>query len=126
MANLMPPMNDGSTSLTSPTDTYSLDEKRLAQWVSEQYTNMKSARTRQNMVWYVNMAMYRGNQYAELLPRLSKLTVPKAPPYRIRHVTNRIKPIIRTELSRLTSQKPSASVVPASSDDEDMFAAYAA
>jgi hypothetical protein len=128
MANSMPMMNGDSTNSVSPmaTPPPKYDEKKLAQWVSERYRDMKSARTRQNMVWYVNMAMYRGNQYVELLPRLSKLSVPKAPPYRVRHVTNRIKPIIRTELSRLTSQKPSASVVPASSDDEDMFAAYAA
>jgi hypothetical protein len=117
-------MNDGSMNYSSPMGT--LDEQKLAAWVGERYQSMKSARTRQNMVWYVNMAMYRGNQYVELVPRLSRLSVPKAPPYRVRHVTNRIKPIIRTELSRLTSQKPSASVVPASADDEDMFAAYAA
>lgn len=126
MPSLTPPTNGDSVSLTSPMDTYTLDEKKLAQWVGEKYNEMKSARTRQNMVWYVNMAMYRGNQYVELLPRVSKLSIPKAPPHRVRHVTNRIKPIIRTELSRLTSQKPSASVIPASSDDEDMFAAYAA
>lgn len=102
-----------------------VDNKKLAAWVKEQYQDMKTARTKQEMIWYVNLAFYRGNQYVELVPRLGKLSVPKAPPYRVRHVSNRIKPIIRTEFARLTSQKPSASVIPATSDDEDLMAAYA-
>lgn len=111
---------------TPGTSTPQVDEKKLVAWVKEQYQDMKSARTRQEMVWYVNMAFYKGNQYVELVPRLSRLITPKAPPYRVRHVSNRIKPIIRNEMARLTSQKPSASVIPASSEDEDLFAAYAA
>lgn len=102
------------------------DKVKLAQFASEVYSNMKGARSEQDAIWYLNLAFYRGNQYMELVPRYNRLTVPKAPPYRVRHVSNRIKPIIRTEFARLTSQKPYASVVPSSSDDEDMFAAYAA
>lgn len=111
---------------TSDTSGPQVDEKKLVAWVRDKYSYMKSARIRQEMVWYVNMAFYGGNQYVELVPRLSRLITPKAPPYRVRHISNRIKPIIRTEIARLTSQKPSASVIPASSDDEDLFAAYAA
>jgi len=36
-----------------------------------------------------------------------------------------IKPIIRTEMSKLTSNKPNASIVPASAEDKDLFAAQA-
>src|SRR5262245_44252245 len=125
----MPPTNDGSVKSTSLPDmdqTVQYDEKQLAAWVNEKYNTMKAARTKQQMIWYVNMAFYRSNQYVELVPRLSKIQTPKAPPYRVRSVTNRIKPVIRTEQARLTAQKPSASVIPASSDDEDIQAAYAA
>jgi len=119
----------GSQTLDTSTPLDSMNEetqKKIVAWVSEKYSNMKSARSRQEMVWYVNMAFYAGNQYVELVPRLSRLITPKAPPYRVRHISNRIRPIIRNEISRLTSQKPSASVIPASSEDEDLFAAYAA
>lgn len=118
------------TSKASRLDTSAVqaevNEAKLAAWVKERYSNMKSERMKTEMKWYVNLAMYQGNQYVELVPRLSKLITPKAPPYRVRHISNRIKPIIRTEMSRLTSQKPSASVIPASADDEDMMAAHAA
>jgi hypothetical protein len=86
---------------------------------------MKSARLRIQLGWYLNLAFYYGNQYVELLPQLQKLGIPKVPPYRVRLVSNRIKPIIRKEIARLTAQEPSASIIPSSSDDEDMFAAYA-
>lgn len=101
------------------------DRVKLAKWVRDAYQDMKNARNRQELLWYVNLAMYYGNQYVELVPRLSKLQIPKAPPYRVRHISNRIRPMIRTEYSKLTSQKPSAYVIPASSDDEDLMAAYA-
>ena len=38
---------------------------------------------------------------------------------------NRVQPMVRTELAALTAQKPSAVVVPASSEDDDLFAAQA-
>jgi len=86
---------------------------------------MKAARSKLQLSWYLNLAFYYGNQYVELLPSLQKLGVPKVPPYRVRLVSNRIKPIIRKEMARLTAQMPNASVIPASSEDEDLYAAYA-
>src|SRR4249920_3681563 len=104
----------------------SKEAQKLVSWVGEQYSTMKSARIKLQNLWYLNMAFYYGNQYVELLPRWNKLAVPKAPPYRTRQVANRVRPMIRTEYARVTSQKPNASVVPASSEDEDLAAAYAA
>lgn len=114
-----------SDSLPATSVAADVDVVKLGAWVKEQYQQMKNNRNKQQMIWYVNMAFYGGNQYTELIPRLNKLQVPAAPPYRVRHTSNRIKPIVRTEIARLTSQKPSASIIPASSDDEDLFAAYA-
>lgn len=102
------------------------DAKKLVAWVHSAYQDMKNARTKQKMQWDLNLAFYFGNQYIEFLTAVNKLTVPKAPPYRVRMTVNRVKPLVRTEVARLTSQKPSASVVPASSEDSDLAAAYAA
>ncbi len=102
-------------------------EKGLAVWVNTEYQKCKSSRQSVERQWYENLEMYNGNHWV-MWGKGSlkgKLHTPAAPPWRTRLTINRIKPIVRTELSRLTSQKPSASVVPASSEDEDLFAAQA-
>lgn len=102
--------------------------QKLATFVNEHYRKMKSARSQFERQWYLNMAFYFGRQ--NVIPQNVKgvgtrLIVPPAPPWRVRMVVNKIRPIVRRELSKLTSQKPSASVVPASSEDADLFAAQA-
>ena len=106
------------------------DDEQLARWVTTEYGKMKTARTRIVNQWNLQLAFYYGNQYLEFTKGIAsldgKMQVPKAPPHRIRTTINRIRPMIRTELSRVTQQKPNASVVPASAEDEDLAAAYAA
>lgn len=98
-------------------------------WVHDQYKRAKMARSKIEREWYRNMAMLDGRQYLIQIPDgrvgAGKFLQPPAPPHRVRSVTNKIRPIFRTELARVTSQKPNASVVPASSDDDDLFAAQA-
>jgi hypothetical protein len=52
--------------------------------------------------------------------------MPAAPPWRVRLVVNRIRPIIRTEIAKLTAQRPTAYVIPASGEEQDKSAAKAA
>jgi hypothetical protein len=102
--------------------------KELIAWINTEYQKMKSARVAKQREWYINLSMYYGEQYYQVLSSAygqNALGVPPAPKYRVRSTTNKIKPMIRTEISRLTSQKPSASVVPATGSDEDMAAAQA-
>lgn len=107
------------------------DAKKLAAWVNSEYQKCKSARIKQERQWYLNMAFYRGDQWVAYLKGNGssitggKLSTPEAPPYRVRLTVNRVRSIVRTELSRMTSNKPNASVVPASSEDQDLFAATA-
>jgi hypothetical protein len=109
----------------------SRDAKKLAAWVNSEYQKCKSARLKQERQWYLNMAFYRGDQWVAYLKGKGssitggKLSTPPAPPYRVRLTVNRVRSIVRTELSRMTSNKPNASVVPASSEDQDLFAASA-
>lgn len=101
----------------------------IVAWVHDQYKRAKMARSKIEREWYRNMAMLDGRQYLVQIPDgrvgAGKFLQPPAPPHRVRSVTNKLRPIFRTELARVTSQKPSASVVPASSDDDDLFAAQA-
>lgn len=119
----VPSQTDKSVSLDDLQN--SKDAEELAAWVRKIYQDMKSSRNRIQLQWALNLSMYYGNQYMDLLPKLNKLAAPPVPRHRVRMIVNRIRPAIRTELARLTSQRPSATVIPASSDDEDMFAAYA-
>lgn len=104
----------------------------IARWVNEQYNTIKNARSHIERQWYLNLAFYFGKQNVVyrgspnmMVGSSGSLFVPPAPYYRVRTVINRIRPMIRVELAKLTSQKPSAYVIPASSEDRDMFAAQA-
>jgi hypothetical protein len=104
-------------------------KKELVSWVKSEYDKMKSSRQRIRRQWDINLEMYGGNQYVTALagasPALTRVGTPQSPRHRERSVTNRIKPIIRTEITKQTSQRPSVTVVPASGEDDDLFAAQA-
>src|SRR5882757_72084 len=109
------------SSLESPIQAnYSVNEiigdkkkyAQLLQWVQSQYSSAKNARSRIERQWYMNLAFYRGRQNISFVSTTAatngfRLLVPPAPPWRVRMVINKIRPMIRTEVSKLTSQKPS-------------------
>jgi hypothetical protein len=99
----------------------------LATWVEDQFKSMKAARQDQERQWYLNLAFYFGNQYIKPMGALNSLTftTPKAPPWRVRLVVNRIRPAIRTEVAKLIAQKPTVYVIPATGEEEDKAAAKA-
>lgn len=92
------------------------------------FQRAQNDRWRQERQWYLNMAFFFGNQHSRF--RSTDITnfdlyTPPAPYYRVRQVINHIRKVVRKEISRLTSQKPNAYIIPASSDDRDVFAAQA-
>jgi hypothetical protein len=101
----------------------------IVAWLEGEFRKAKDARTKDEKQWFVNLAFYFGKQNIAIMTAPGtanfKLYTPPAPYYRSRPVINRIRPLIRTEVSKLTSQKPSAFVVPASSEDRDLYAANA-
>lgn len=92
----------------------------------------KAKRTRQQFekTWYMNLAFYFGKQYVQWAPgvagNFARLYEPAAPPWRARLISNKIRPIIRTELAKITKERPTGFVVPTTSDDDDLAAAKAA
>lgn len=102
--------------------------KALVAWAHQSYRAAKSARESEERQWKKNLAMYNGKQYLEVVKAgqyAGMLMERPRNPNTDRKTINRTEPLVRTEISRLVSQKPSANVLPASSDDEDMFAAMA-
>ncbi|HEY9658389.1 MAG TPA: hypothetical protein V6C65_08050 [Allocoleopsis sp.] len=106
-------------------------DKRIVSWANEQYTKARTARWKSERQWYLNLSFYFGQQNVAFRGgnqpgnNALKLYTPPAPYYRSRPVINQIRPRMRTEMAKLTSQKPNAFVVPASSDDLDTYAANA-
>lgn len=109
-------------------------ENQVISWTKSAHLRCRTIRQQLERQWYINLAFYGGKQNVQLVPVSNssgsgvgvRLYIPPAPYYRARPVINRIRPIIRTELSKLTAQKPSATVVPATGEDADMAAAQAA
>lgn len=129
MTNLLSPLQN----LVSPTGTTGLnkkDEMKLVSSVLEKFKQAKQERWKAERQWYLNLAFYFGRQNVIVQDtpgsqRSFKLYTPPAPYYRSRPVINLIRPLMRTEMAKLTAQKPSAFVVPVSSDERDMYAATA-
>lgn len=109
-------------------------ENQVISWTKSAHLRCRTIRQQLERQWYLNLAFYAGKQNVQLVPVSNssgsgvgvRLYIPPAPYFRARPVINRIRPIIRTEMSRLTSQKPSATVVPATGEDQDLAAAQAA
>lgn len=107
------------------------DRKKVLAEVEGMYKKARSRRLVFERQWYYNMAFYFGKQWvtwhqgAGTASDFAKLIEPAKPPWRVRLVSNKIKPIIRKELAKVTKEKPTFYVVPASADDEDITAAQA-
>ena len=104
------------------------DAKKLVAWMKSEYEKLKSNRKTDEQDWYTQIAFYNGYQYHAWQTVGSGQVLREEPnPANLPRITvNRIEPIIRTEISKTTSGRPSAMVVPASNDDEDLMAASAA
>lgn len=129
--------DSGSTSDEQQQKNAKLRDKdfanRVIEWTKSNHLRCRSVRQQIERQWYVNMAFYIGKQNIAVIPVSNassaasgiRLYIPPAPYYRARPVINRIRPIIRNELAKLTSQKPSATIVPATGEDADLAAATA-
>lgn len=110
------------------------EHDKIVKWTQNQFRSIRNARTQTERQWYLNLAFFFGKQNVALLkPQMNavgtgmttRLWIPPAPYYRARPVINLTRPTIRHELSQLTNNKPTASVIPASAEDRDMYAANA-
>lgn len=94
---------------------------QLVNYVKQEYAKCKSSTSGHRNQWYLNLSFYKGDQYVALLNNSVMKT--RAPMRAVRMVINRVRPMIRTELSKMVAQDPTSEVIPSSTDDEDMLAA---
>lgn len=119
------------TSTPEPSPTPAIDETKVLAWVMEQYGRCKQDRLSAERQWYMNLAFYFGRQNVQFINTAAsstgfRLQVPPAPPWRVRLVVNKVRPMVRTMISKCTSQKPTFTVVPATTEDNDQSAARVA
>lgn len=104
------------------------ERKEMLAMLNTWFKRCKDDRATFERQWYINMAFYFGKQYVQWLQTgtNSRLYEPPAPAWRVRMVVNKVRRAARTELSKLTREKPQAFVIPASTDDDEIAAARAA
>src|SRR6478736_8588444 len=81
------------------------DQARLVSWVKENYEKMKTDRQRVRRTWDINLQMYAGEQYIqEMTGRsgITKIGTPPSPRHRERSITNRTRPLVMTNVTRMT------------------------
>jgi hypothetical protein len=81
----------------------------------------RGARSRFEPTWHLNYAFYFGEQW--LFWNRGRLDRPRLDPHRVTLTDNRIIGIVRTELAKMTKQKPAWQVIPTTSQDEDLQSA---
>lgn len=94
---------------------------QLVHFVKEEYAKCKGSTSGIRNQWYLNLSFYKGDQYVSILNNSVMKT--RAPLRTVRLVINRVRPMVRTELSKMTSQDPTSEVLPSSTEDEDLLAA---
>lgn len=76
----------------------------------------KAGRTRFEPTWFLNLAYYSGNQW--VFWNRGRLDQPSLEPWRVTFTDNRIIGIVRTEIAKMTKQRPAFVVTPTRGDDD--------
>lgn len=81
----------------------------------------KGARGRFEPTWFLNLAYYQGNQW--LYWARGRLYEPRLDPWRVTFTDNRLIGVVRTEVAKMTKQRPIFVATPTTGDDADVSAA---
>lgn len=92
------------------------DEQERIALIKDKRQKFRRFRLPHEQQWFVNSAMLRGQQFVEWSVRDQKLTVPPAPPHRIRLAINRIRPKIKARRAKLLKNRTKVEVYPATPD----------
>lgn len=101
--------------------TFSLERIALLTELKKKYNWAKEVRRPYEKQWLVNIAFYLGEQWIFYNKTTGQIVNAKAtmPPHKVAIVVNQVQPTVRTELAKLTKQRPVCQVVSNSSDFDD-------
>lgn len=103
--------------------------KALVDWARSEYERCRNLKSQVSRQWYINLNMVFGRQWLEAINTVTggpTLRQQQAPKWKKRKTVNRLRSYVRTEMSKFVSQLPNVVAVPATAEDEDVRAAYAA
>ena len=99
------------------------DQKKAKDLCETFFKEGLQARKAQEMTWYRNMAFFLDFQYIQWDRLRGIFRTPMAPPWRVRHTENRLKPTVLHVVAKCTKNKPVSMVLPSNSDDDAMHTA---
>lgn len=91
----------------------------VVKFVEKHYKNPGPHRMQMERQWFLNICQYLGLQYHTFDQASSMLTLPQAPPWRVRLVCNRLQQIVQKRTAKMLRQRPIWNVIPASNDTDD-------
>lgn len=97
--------------------------EKLVADVKADYQRRREARRSLEAQWQLNVNFYLGNQYSYVKPNNSVSDVDKQYFWQEREVFNHITPTVENRISKLLQLSPEIKVVPASTDDADVYSA---
>jgi hypothetical protein len=106
-------------------------DEALVRYFTDQFDRAKEDRAQVERQWYLNYAMYDGKQNVQYIRNSTSvgnysLFIPPAPAWRVRLVINKIRSVVRKELAKTTSAHPTFTVIPETTEEQDIVAARAA
>ena len=101
-----------------------VNEQDLSKFVDEQLEKCK--RDAYELQAYLNISYFLGKQWIKTDRASNRLVEPPCEPWQVRFVANKVQPIVRTELAKLTKNKFVMYVNPATTDNNDIRAARVA
>lgn len=101
-----------------------VSEQDLTGFVEKQLQKCK--RDAYELQAYQNISYFLGKQWIKADRTTNRLIEPIAEPWQVRFVANKIQPIVRTELAKMTKNKFVMYVNPATTDNNDIRAARVA
>lgn len=100
------------------------DDKKLFAWAKELHNEGLSRRRHWEGIWWENLAVFMGDFWVEWDIHKRRLTEPvRRPDHRVRVPINLAQPTVRTELAKLTKNRPILDVMARSSDASDLNSA---
>ena len=97
--------------------------QKLVEEVKKDYIKRREARRSLEAQWQLNINFMIGNQYSYIASNNSIREDEKEYFWQEKEVFNHIAPIVETRISKISSNTPSVTVVPASTDESDIESA---